>query len=207
MKIEDLKRQLPSPVFDIALVRQAYGMNEREAASFSVQLARWEDQGKLHRLRRGLYAFPESTDQSLAVANQIVSPSYISGEYALGFHGLIPEAVFDVTSACEVAPRRAMYQTPYGRYSYRQIKVFKGFVELTIGGVGVLMAIPEKALLDTWYWATGRWSRDRHREMRYSREAPVETRKLQALARDFQSPRMQEAVENFLSVQAEDRDA
>ncbi len=195
---------MPIPVFDVAFVRQAYGMNSKEAASFSVQLARWERKGKLHRLRRGLYAFPESGDYALTVANQIVSPSYISGEYALAYYGLIPEAVFEVTSACSVAPRRAVYQTPYGRYSYRQIKVFKGFMEVAIGRTEVLIATPEKALLDTWYWLTGEWIPERHREMRYGNLQTIDMEKLQDFANDFRSPRMLAAANNFLMVKAED---
>lgn len=204
MKIDELRKKVPVPVFDVAFVRQAYGMNPRESASLSVQLARWEGKGKLHRLRRGLYAFPDGGDFALTVANQIVSPSYISGEYALAYYGLIPEAVFEVTSACSVAPRRAEYQTPFGRYSYRQIKVFKGFVEVAIGRTDVLIATPEKALLDTWYWLTGDWSLERHREMRYGNLQTIDLEKLQDFAKEFRSPRMLAAANNFLIVKAED---
>ena len=60
---------------------------------------------KLIKLTKGLY----ETDQSISgylVANAIYSPSYLSFEFTLSYHGLIPEAVYTYTSATFKKKRR-----------------------------------------------------------------------------------------------------
>lgn len=53
-------------------------------------------------MKRGLYLhkspFINTNISKETIANTLLSPSYISFGYALYFHGLIPESVFDVTS-------------------------------------------------------------------------------------------------------------
>ncbi len=54
--------------------------------------------GELLQLRRGLYATrPDINPYCLAAS--IYGPSYISFDTALSFHRLIPEAVYEITSA------------------------------------------------------------------------------------------------------------
>ena len=58
--------------------------------------------GKIIRIKKGLYVFGESYRRGpvsrTLLANLIYGPSYVSREYALGFYGLIPERVEEVTS-------------------------------------------------------------------------------------------------------------
>jgi predicted transcriptional regulator of viral defense system len=84
------------------------------------------------------------------LANLIYGPSCISLEYALAFHGLIPERVQTVTS---VTPKRDKdFKTPLGNFSYRYLKPEKyppGIDQVWIDDRHpVLMASPEKALCD-----------------------------------------------------------
>jgi hypothetical protein len=110
--------------------------------------------GDLVQLRRGLYvlgAEHRAVPVSLpVVANVLFGPSYVSLDFALGWHGLIPEGVVEVSS---VTTRRArQYDTPMGRFSYSHLP-------LALYGMGVrmernpegstfLIASPEKALCD-----------------------------------------------------------
>ncbi len=110
--------------------------------------------GDLVQLRRGLYllgAELRGGPVSLPlVANALFGPSYVSLDFALGWHGLIPEGVVEVSS---VTPRRSReYATPVGRFSYTHLSLpVYGMgvrMEETPEGASFLMAGPEKALCD-----------------------------------------------------------
>ncbi|MBF0107228.1 MAG: type IV toxin-antitoxin system AbiEi family antitoxin domain-containing protein, partial [Deltaproteobacteria bacterium] len=59
------------------------------------QLNRWVKSGQLVRLKRGLYTLPlQYQKQKFSnpwLANTLYSPSYLSLEYVLSMHDLIPE--------------------------------------------------------------------------------------------------------------------
>lgn len=110
-----------------------------------------ERRGEVVPLRRGLYVCRrEGTLLSEGlIANQIVTPSYISYETALSWHGIIPERVAVVRSACTA--RSKEFRNATGRYTYTQVA--PGYFELgqTMQGNGAdayVMARPEKALCD-----------------------------------------------------------
>ena len=110
--------------------------------------------GVIERVKKGLYVFGQEYAQGPVVketlANLIYGPSCISLEYALAFHGLIPERVETVTS---VTPKRDKdFKTPLGIFTYRYLKPEKypvGIDQVWIDDRHpVLMASPEKALSD-----------------------------------------------------------
>jgi len=110
--------------------------------------------GDLVQLRRGLYmlgAELRTTPVSLPlVANVLFGPSYVSLDFALSWHALIPEGVVEVSS---VTPRRTReFATPLGRFSYSHLPpaVYAVGVrmESTPQGSHFLMASAEKALCD-----------------------------------------------------------
>ena len=137
------------------------------------------------------------------MSNEIVFPSYLSGAWALSHYGMIPEAVWEYTSACKATPRKQVWDTPLGRFTYRQVKAFLGFERQPIHGQPTLVATPEKALLDYWYWSEGEWSPERHREMRYQNLDVITVDRLQSLAARFASPKINRAVKTFLGILAE----
>lgn len=118
------------------------------------KIARLMADGDLVQIKKGLYVLGiehRSTPVSLPlVANLLYGPSYVSLDFALSWHGLIPEGVYEVSS---VTSRRArQYGTPLGTFSYTHT-----FAALY--GIGVMMegnpdgscfliASPEKALCD-----------------------------------------------------------
>lgn len=83
------------------------------------------------------------------LANQLLLPSTLSLEYALGFYGLIPEATGTFTS---VTPRRGRgFETSEGSFLYTAIpsKAFPcGRTLASLGEERFFLASPEKALAD-----------------------------------------------------------
>jgi len=89
----------------------------------------------------------------LFVANQLISPSYISMEYALGIYGLIPEKVTVITSI--TTKKTGQYNNILGRFEYRTIskKLFFGMTQNAENEQKYFIAEPEKAVLDFFYFA------------------------------------------------------
>ncbi len=90
---------------------------------------------------------------SLQLATKIYHPSYISLEFALNYYGIIPEAVFTVTSVS--TKKTAFFGVPEigGYFSYQNIKAsaFGGFQTFMEDGVSFNLAEMEKALVDFFY--------------------------------------------------------
>ncbi len=118
--------------------------------------------GDIVRVKKGLYCFGEAFRREPVgreyLANLIYGPSYVSLDYALSVHGLIPERVETVTS---VTTRRSReFTTPFGHFSYRMLnqpRYAVGTILESAGSVQFLMASPEKALIDK-IWADKRYS-------------------------------------------------
>lgn len=139
--------------------------------SIQVQISRWVKGKKLIKLAREKYIFSEvyrRDDLSpIYIANQLVYPSYVSLEYALSFHGLIPEAVFSMTSLTTLRPSH--FSTAVGTFVYKHIKrgLFWGYESRNEKNLALLIAQPEKALLDTFYFWRGKMNQERLIEMRF----------------------------------------
>ncbi len=201
MRINEFQEKVPYPYFKTEFLRQLFPTES--PAQLSLQLSRWCDAGKLLSLRRGLYVYPSSARALPSLSNEIVSPSYLSGIWALSRYGMIPEAVWEYTAACKTTPRKQVWETPLGRFSYRQVKAFLGFERQTIHGLPTLVATPEKALLDHWYWSEGEWTSVRHREMRYQNLEVINRNHLESLAARFGSPKISRALKTFQGIIAE----
>ena len=118
-------------------------------------LTRWIKKGLLVKLRNGHYAFPEYLEEPASpfyIANRIYRPSYISLHSALAFYGLIPEAVVQVTS---VSPLKTVeFKNRFGIFSYKSVQpalIFGYDQKPFLKSITMLMAQPEKALLDLLY--------------------------------------------------------
>lgn len=181
--------------FDLAMAVQLSG---EDRANLRTQLYRWVKQGKLLSLRRGMYAWPEPYRRvplnPAELANALQRPSYLSGIWALGYYELIPEKVVTYTSVTSRTPRR--FRNGGGVFEYRHIKpaFFFGYVTIELDGRRVLVAEPEKALLDLWHLSKGEWSVERMDEMRFQYFDAVRPKRLEEYARRFDSPRLLAAV-------------
>ena len=188
------------PHFDLPLLVQAFD-DPRE--SIRVQLSRWAQQGKVIGLRRGFYTLAEPYRRvpvsPAALANALYRPAYLSGLWALGFYDLIPERVHWLTSVTTRPPQR--FENPFGLFDYRNIKQasFFGYRTVRDGTVDILVADPEKALLDHWHLNEGEWTDGRLEEMRYQNVERVGAERLRAYAARYRSPRLERAVGQWMA--------
>ena len=102
---------------------------------------------------QGLYE-TNPTTPGYRLANTICSPSYLSFEFALSYHGLIPEAVYNFTSATFEKKKKKEFKTPFGIFTYRDVPSAAypyGIECVSENGYTFQIASPEKALCDELY--------------------------------------------------------
>jgi hypothetical protein len=97
------------------------GLIERvEGGARELLLNRANKAGEIMRLKRGIYVlapeYRKTEPPQWTIASLLLSPSHISLETALAYHGLIPEAVYQVASVSTQRSRR--FDTPLGVFSY-----------------------------------------------------------------------------------------
>lgn len=110
--------------------------------------------GIIEPVKKGLYLpsikLSEKRTEPFLLANHILGPSYVSFDSALSYYGLIPERVFEVTSATTKASRR--FDTPTGTFSFTRMPLpyySFGIRQVAVGkDQNALIASPEKALFD-----------------------------------------------------------
>lgn len=102
---------------------------------------------------QGLYETNPATP-GYRLANTICSPSYLSFEFALSYHGLIPEAVYNFTSATFEKKKKKEFKTLFGTFTYRDVPSAAypyGIECVSENGYTFQIASPEKALCDELY--------------------------------------------------------
>ena len=125
----------------------------KDYANPAAKIARMVKAGEIVRIKQGLYETDPQTD-GILLAEAIYGPSYLSFEFALSYHGLIPEAVYQYTSATFEKKRTKLFETPFGVFSYRDVPspVFPMGVQMILQGENSFrLATPEKALCDELY--------------------------------------------------------
>lgn len=115
------------------------------------KIKRDADKGILFRLTNGIYETEKSTNPCL-LASVILSPSYLSFDWALSYYGLIPEKVISITSATFGNRKNKTFENYFGRYEYTDIpaEAFpEGLTYLDKDKYMVKIATKEKALCDS----------------------------------------------------------
>lgn len=117
-------------------------------------LETYTKQGLFIRLKKGLYALQAALPGEEQLANILYRPSYISFEYALGHYGIIPEMVYQVTSAT-TKPTRS-FSVEGKDFSYLKIKkeAFTGYAPVKHKETTILFAEAEKAVADYLYFVS-----------------------------------------------------
>jgi predicted transcriptional regulator of viral defense system len=135
-------------IFSVHDVRALFGVSAVAAASL---LHRYKRRGFIVQIKRGLYVFPDAVPSDVLVANRLYSPSYVSLEFALSYHGVIPETVYEITSVTTKATRR--FETLGKIFSYRTIKkaAYTGYDIHKQRDMGFAIADAEKAFVDANY--------------------------------------------------------
>ena len=117
--------------------------------------------GIIEPVKKGIYlptakVSPKRTEPFL-LANHLLGPSYVSFDSALSYYGLIPEQVFEISSATTKASRQ--FDTLSGTFSYIRLPLpyySFGIRQLQIAeNQNILIASPEKALFDKIINTTG----------------------------------------------------
>ncbi|MCJ7645795.1 hypothetical protein MUO65_02670 [bacterium] len=170
------------------------------------QLAGWRSQGLLLRLKKGLYVLNKE-DRKINpsrpfIANQLLSPSYLSTEYALSLYGLIPERVEDVTSV--TTKKTTTFRNDFGTFHYQHINIpcFVGFKETKDeNGYPFFIAEPEKAVVDFLYLNLSNFSGDVvnifRDSYRFQNVSSLGRQKIKKLAEVFHNKKLLNVARSF----------
>lgn len=143
MRLKEFRNKMQKEIFtwEEAMVI-AFGT---APATLKLQLHNWKKSGDVVSLKRGVYVFSGIKPAIREIAIALYSPSYISMEYALNYHGLIPDIPFTVTLVTTKTTRT--FNTQFGRFLYQKIKkkAFTGY------DMETLVAEKEKAVVDYLY--------------------------------------------------------
>jgi predicted transcriptional regulator of viral defense system len=154
MNIYQLKKLIRLNVFTTEIIKPILEQEYQEPIK---KINNMVKKMELIRLKRGVYTLgTEYRDHPLnmfTIANILHKPSYVSYEYALSYHGLIPERVYTVTSATTYRPET--YTTEVGTFSYKKIpsKAYSLGIDWKFDehDGGYMIATAEKALCDLVY--------------------------------------------------------
>jgi len=147
MKYIDLIKNIKQPIFSLQDLRLLH------LQIYPYQLSQWFKRGDLIKLKNGLYALVEKSEQLKieTIAFHMYQPSYISLEWALAKYGLIPEITYNCTSVTAKTTRN--FKNKFGNFIFRHLKkeLFFGYNKIEENGQVYLIAEPEKALIDYIY--------------------------------------------------------
>ncbi len=146
------------PLVDYATIKNLLSENGYKYINDKIKYMK--QQGLLTSLKKGLYIYNSPYIKTLVskeiIANNLLGPSYISYDYALKYHGVIPERVEVVTSA--TTKRAKTFSTPHGVFSYRHTDkaLYTLGLEIVSSKQGnFMMASKEKALCDKVFSTNG----------------------------------------------------
>jgi predicted transcriptional regulator of viral defense system len=204
MDFDRFRRETKTDIFDYQLLESYL----RGLSKPRDKVMAFVSEGKLVRIKKGLYAFGENwRHQPIClelVANLLYGPSCISFEFALSYYGLIAERSVVITSL--TIGKTKSFDTPLGLFEYRAIdrEKFKVGIEYkTLGNPkespgGYFLASREKALADLVYRTPGIRTREQLRhylfeEMRVDEEMfrELDFKRLEEIARIYQKKSVQ----------------
>lgn len=145
LKLEEKKIS----IFSLRQIMTFFGLSRPAAVSL---LYNYSQKGFIVHLKRNLYSFPDALPPDTYIANKLYEPSYVSLEFALSYHGIIPETVYSITSVTPKATRR--FEVGKKVFVFRRVKksVFTGYRAERQSGESFLIADPEKAFVDAQYF-------------------------------------------------------
>lgn len=147
VRVELLKRNLR--VFTPREIGRVFRATPEQTKYF---LEEHSKDGLFLRLKRGLYALQDPLPSEEEIANVLYRPSYVSFEYALATYHILPEMVYAVTSATSKPTRTFTVADKTFFYLTIKQEAFTGYQPLKREGRTILMAEPEKALVDYLYF-------------------------------------------------------
>jgi hypothetical protein len=145
----------PGGIFDETVIRNL--LADRSEAARKVLVHRAVAAGEIIRLKPGLFLlapeFRKTHPHPFVIAAILHSPSHVSLESALAHHGLIPEAVFQVSSV--TSSRSRTFKTLVGVFSFVRVPATNpraGVQALKVDGRSwAFVATPLRAVADLIY--------------------------------------------------------
>jgi len=152
MKWIDFERQIKKKGIKLFTPLDVQRFLGRSKVAITFLVHRLKKQGYIQSVKRGLYKLSDESVPELYLANKLYEPSYISLEFALSYHRVIPETVYEITSITPKATRR--FETLGKIFSYRKIKktAFAGYTIEKQGELSFRIADAEKAFVDYNYF-------------------------------------------------------
>jgi len=156
MQFETLKQKTGNLLF---LTKQDLKVLEPDKHNLDANIKYWFKNNELTKIKNGFYLITEKyqnednkTYYLEYLANQIVKPSYLSGEYVLSQYNLLTEAVYVMTSVTTKVTREINNKLADFKYYSINSNLFFGFVIKKFNHAFILEAIQEKALFDFLYF-------------------------------------------------------
>ncbi len=151
MNIVEIKKHLPTSVFSHEILEDIL---IEKVSNINAKIAYMVNKGELIRLKKGLYIlgkdYQTTSPDAISLANILYAPSYVSFDYALSYYGLIPERVYEITSA--TMRMKKEFDTPLGRFTYKPVplQAYALGIDWLYDDIhgGKLIATLEKALCD-----------------------------------------------------------
>ena len=151
MNVVEVRKHLPTSVFSHEILEDIL---TEKVSNINAKIAYMVNKGELIRLKKGLYTlgkdYQTTSIDTISLANMLYAPSYVSFDYALSYYGLIPERVYEVTSA--TMRMKKEFDTPLGRFTYKPVplQAYALGVDWLYDDIngGKLIATSEKALCD-----------------------------------------------------------
>jgi predicted transcriptional regulator of viral defense system len=154
-KMNPLRRFDNQPFFTIESLKSHLKQNPVPTIKYN------QKTGKIIRLKRGVYVYASYTeklryagryeDYLEFIANKLISPSYLSGEYMLSRYSILSESPSTLTSITQKTTR--IIENEIGNFSYSNIKeqLFCGFLIEKKEEFTIFKATKAKALFDFLY--------------------------------------------------------
>lgn len=191
---------LPFKIFSVNDIRKAFPSFD------SKRLNEWQHKGYVQKIINKWWRFTEiplAEQLQYRVSNVLLQPSYVSLETALSFYQFIPEAVYSIEAITTV--KTISYASPAGNYHYHAIKpaYFFGYSIQFWDRLPLLMAEPEKAILDYLYLGSQLNKPEDLQALRLNKDAINETikwEKLELYSRIFESPTLNKRIRLFKKI-------
>lgn len=179
-------------LFSVLDYQRILGVKNYSSARSNI--SRYLKLGIMQKACKGLYFLADNSPHEFEIANKAYQPSYISFETAMSFYGIIPETIYEVMSATLRTTRT--FNVNNIQYSYSKIKknCFNGYKPIKIKNATILIAEPEKALVDYLYLvALGK------RRLAYERIdlSKIKKTKLLSYAKQFEKKKIKEIINNL----------
>jgi hypothetical protein len=156
MKFEDFSFKLDDLlIFNKTNLR----LLEKKESNLNLNIKYWKKSGKIISLKKGWYLLAEKYEKESEkdsylefIANKLIEPSYLSGEYVLNKYGALTEAVTGITSMTTMSGKEIKNKLATFRYYSVSDKLFRGYkIKKKRGNIVIFEAELAKALFDFFY--------------------------------------------------------